>query len=108
MQVISHKSQLMLAIIWHIIGAVLWISGIHWGIWALFSSDYISVSAGMAVAIVLSILAGMCLHFWGANMARDAFVDLDLANKQMEDRELQELRERLEQAEQKLDRLDTS
>lgn len=133
MQSINSLSyRLMKAIIWHIAGAILWISGINWGIWTIIltqrESPFYSVFEGskgdsfdfygdpsdftplLAVAIILSILVGAGLHVVGASIARDAIIDLDLATKrqQTEDKELQELKERLAQAEQKLGQIDTN
>ena len=123
--------RLQKAVIWHIIGAILWISGINWGIWTIiltqsespfffvfdsseaFGADASDFTPLLAVAIILSILIGVGLHVVGVSISREAIIDLDLASKgkQREDKELkelQEMRERLAQVEQKLDQPNTS
>lgn len=129
MQSIHNLSyRLQKAVIWHIIGAVLWVSGINWGIWTIiltqrespfffvfdsseaFGADASDFTPLLAVAIILSILIGVGLHIVGANISRDAIIDLDLASKRQEteDKELQELRERLDRVEKEMDKPDTS
>ena len=120
--------RLQKAVIWHIIGAILWISGINWGIWTIiltqsespfffvfdsseaFGADASDFTPLLAIAIILCILVGVGLHVVGASISREAIIDLDLASKrqQAEDKELQEMRERLAQVEQKLDQPNTS
>lgn len=116
------------AVIWHIIGAILWVSGLNWGIWTIvltqsespffftfdsseaYGADASDFTPLLAVAIILSILIGVGLHIVGANISRDAIIDLDLASKRQEteDKELQELRERLDRVEKEMDKPDTS
>ena len=129
MQSIHNLSyRLQKAVIWHIIGAVLWVSGINWGIWTIiltqrespfffvfdsseaFGADASDFTPLLAVAIILSILIGVGLHIVGASISRDAIIDLDLASKRQEteDKELQELRERLDRVEKEMDKPDTS
>ena len=120
--------RLQKAVIWHIIGAILWVSGINWGIWTIiltqsespfffvfdsseaFGADASDFTPLLAVAIILSIFIGVGLHVVGANISRDAIIDLDLASKRQEteDKELQELKERLARVEKDLDKPDTS
>ena len=129
MQSIHNLSYRLLgAIIWHIVGAMLWVSGINWGIWTIiltqrespffyvfdssedYGADPSDFTPLLAVAIMLCILLGVTMHVVGASKSGDAIIDLDLASKrqQTEDKELQELKELLAQAEQKLGQIDTN
>ena len=75
-----------------------------------YGADASDFTPLLAVAIILSILIGVGLHIVGANISRDAIIDLDLASKRQEteDKELQELRERLDRVEKEMDKPDTS
>lgn len=121
------------AIVLHIIGAILWVSGINWGIWTIIltqrESPFYSVFEGskgdsfdfygdpsdftplLAIAIIFCILLGLGFHLLGAVIAKNTIIELiaqDKASKQTENKELQELKERLAQVEQNLDQPNTS